>query len=148
MVERREGGESGVKWLQAYRGEAFWEAHHAKLWSRELFETALCRSHTLTPSRPGFNNPFPTLDELKEIVKDPIAYQYEHNDGLKSTMILMNGLVQGFQLCRLHRFRRRDSFNTDVSPDATRSDDVGELLLTIGQQYRANVFNRRGDLSG
>ena len=96
MVERREGGESGVKWLQAYRGDAFWEAHHAKLWSRELFEAALCRSHTLTPSRPGFNNPFPTLDELKEIVKDPIAYQYEHNDGLKSTMILMNGLVQDF----------------------------------------------------
>ena len=96
MVERRAGGESGVKWLQAYRGDAFWEAHHSKLWSRELFEAALCRSHTLTPSRPGFNNPFPTLDELKEIVKDPIAYQYEHNDGLKSTMILMNGLVQDF----------------------------------------------------
>ena len=96
MVERREGGESGVKWLQAYRGEAFWEAHHTERWSRELFEAALCRSHTLTPARPGFNNPFPNLDELKEIVKDPIAYQYEHNDGLKSTMILMNGLVQDF----------------------------------------------------
>ena len=80
MVERREGGESGVKWLQAYRGDAFWEAHHTERWSRELFETALCRSHTLTPSRSGFNNPFPNLDELKEIVKDPIAYQYEHND--------------------------------------------------------------------
>ena len=96
MVERREGGESGVKWLQAYRGDAFWEAHHTELWSRELFEATLCRSHTLTPSRQGFNNPFPNLDELKEIVKDPIAYQYEHNDGLKSTMILMNGLVQDF----------------------------------------------------
>ena len=96
MVERREGGESGVKWLQAYRGDAFWEAHHTERWSRELFEAALCRSHTLTPSRPGFNNNFPTLDELKEIVKDPIAYQYEHHDGLKSTMILMNGLVQDF----------------------------------------------------
>ena len=29
-------------------------------------------------------------------MKDPIAYQYEHRDGLKSTMILMNGLVQDF----------------------------------------------------
>ena len=82
--------------MQAYRGESFWNAYHERLWSRELFESALSRSHTLTPSRQGFNNPFPTLDEMKEIVKDPIAYQYEHNDGLKSTMILMNGLVQDF----------------------------------------------------
>ncbi len=96
MVERRKGGETGVKWLQAYRGETFWEAYHAQLWSRELFEAALCRSHTLTPSRAGFNDIFPTLDELKELVKDPIAYHYEHYDGLKSTMFLMNGLVQDF----------------------------------------------------
>ncbi len=96
MVERRKGGEKGVKWLQAYRGDKFWEAHHEELWSRELFEAALCRSHTLTPSRQGFNNIFPTLDEMKELVEDPIAYQYEHLDGLKATMILMNGLVQDF----------------------------------------------------
>ncbi len=96
MVERREGGEKGVKWLQAYRGDKFWEAHHEELWSRELFEASLCRSHTLTPSRQGFNNIFPTLDEMKQLVEDPIAYQYEHLDGLKATMILMNGLVQDF----------------------------------------------------
>ncbi len=96
MVERREGGEKGAKWLQAYRGDKFWEAHHEELWSRELFEAALCRSHTLTPSRQGFNNIFPTLDEMKQLVEDPIAYQYEHLDGLKATMILMNGLVQDF----------------------------------------------------
>ena len=96
MVERREGGEKGVKWLQAYRGDKFWEAHHEELWSHELFEAALCRSHTLTPSRQGFNNIFPTLDEMKQLVEDPIAYQYEHLDGLKATMILMNGLVQDF----------------------------------------------------
>ena len=96
MVERREGGEKGVKWLQAYRGEKFWEAYHEELWSRELFEAALCRSHTLTPSRQGFNNIFPTLDEMKQLVEDPIAYQYEYLDVLKATMILMNGLVQDF----------------------------------------------------
>lgn len=96
MVERREGGETGVRWLQAYRGDAFWQAHHQELWSRELFDAALCRSHTLTPARAGFNHFFPTLDEMKQLVKDPIAYQYEHRDGLKSTMILLNGLVQDF----------------------------------------------------
>ena len=96
MVERRRGGECGVRWLRAYRGEEFWAAHHREVWSRELFEACLCRSHTLAPARSGFNHLFPTTDELRRIVQDPIAYQYEHLDGLKSTMILMNGLVQDF----------------------------------------------------
>jgi hypothetical protein len=85
-----------VKWVQAYKNEQFWEAHHARVWSRELFEAALSRSHTLTPSRPGFNNIFPTLDEMKQMVKEPVAYVYEHVDGLRCSMILLNGLVQDF----------------------------------------------------
>jgi len=96
MIERRAGGEKGVRWVQAYKGDAFWEAHHAELWSHELFEACLCRSHTLKPGRAGFNDIFPTIDELKEICQEPYAYQYEHLDGLKSTMIMMNGLIQDF----------------------------------------------------
>lgn len=96
MVERRKGGESGVKWVQAYRGDAFWEALYEGVWSRDLFESALCRSHTLTPSRAGFNHVFPTVDEMKTLVEDPIAYVYEHTDGVKCAMLLMRGLVQDF----------------------------------------------------
>jgi hypothetical protein len=98
MVERRPGGEQGVKWVQAYKGEKFWEAYHDEVWSRELFEAALSRSHTLTPSRPGFNDIFPTRDEMKAMTKErePVAYVYEHGDGLKCSMILLNGLVQDF----------------------------------------------------
>jgi len=96
MVERRAGGETGVDWLQAYRGESFWQAYHDGIWSRRLFESALSRSHTLKPGRSGFNNIFPNWNELQEIVKDPIAYHYQHSDGLKSTMILMSGLIEDF----------------------------------------------------
>jgi hypothetical protein len=96
MVERRKGGESGVKWLQAYRGDAFWAAHRDGVWPKDLFEAALCRSHTLTPARPGFNDVFPTLDDMKRLVKNPVAYRYQHTDGLMCTMILMSGLVEDF----------------------------------------------------
>ena len=95
MVERRQGGETGVKWIQAYRGDAFWEALNQGVWSRELFDASLVRNHSLTPARPGFNSTFPTLDEMHALVSDPWAYQYEHTDGLRCTMIALNGLAGG-----------------------------------------------------
>ena len=96
MVERRRGGETGVKRLTSYRGEAFWKACREGVWPRDLMDAALCRSHTLTPARAGFNHVFPTLEEMQRLVKDPVAYRYEHVDGLQSTMLLMSGLVKDF----------------------------------------------------
>jgi hypothetical protein len=113
MVERRQGGETGVKWLQAYRGESFWKAHEDGLWSKDLFEAALCRSHTLKPAREGFNHVFPTVAEMRGMVKDPVAYVYEHQDGLKSTMLLMTGLVEDFNFAaRIDG--QRDVFSTQM----------------------------------
>ena len=33
---------------------------------------------------------------MKRLVAAPVAYRYHHADGLKSTMLLMNGLVSDF----------------------------------------------------
>lgn len=96
MLERRRGGEVGVKWLEAYRGDRFWDAMKKGVWSKRLLDAALCRSHTLTPARPGFNDIFPTVDDMRRLVKDPVAYQYRHADGPLATMILMSGLVRDF----------------------------------------------------
>jgi hypothetical protein len=38
----------------------------------------------------------PTNDDLRRLVRDPVAYRYEHNDGLKCTMLLLGGLVRDF----------------------------------------------------
>ena len=113
MVERRRGGESGVRWIDTYRGERFWTAHHDCVWSRELFEACLARSHTLTTARPGFNHVFPTLDEMKTLEEDPIAYRYEHHDGLISTMILLNGVVRDFNFAA-HLPGRREPLSTQM----------------------------------
>jgi hypothetical protein len=113
MVERRKGGETGVKALRAYRGDAFWKALADGAWSRELMEAALCRSHTLTPSRKGFNNDFPSPDDMRRIVRDPVAYVYEHNDGLKASILMMNGLVQDFNFAA-HIDGRREPFSTQM----------------------------------
>jgi hypothetical protein len=96
MVERRRGGETGVKWVQAYRGQNFWKAHEEGVWPKDLVAASLCRSHTLKPARAGFNDIMPTVDEMRTLVKDPVAYRYEHQDGLMSTMILLGGLIEDF----------------------------------------------------
>jgi hypothetical protein len=113
MVERRRGGESGVKWVQAYRGENVWKAHAEGVWPRDLVEAALSRSHTLKPAREGFNNPFPSLDDMKRLVKDPVAYRYQHADGLMSTMILFNGLIEDFNFAA-HLEGRAAPFSTQM----------------------------------
>ncbi|MCU1262204.1 MAG: hypothetical protein JWO80_5089 [Bryobacterales bacterium] len=96
MVERRNGGESGVEWLQAYRGDNFWKAHEQGVWSNALFKAALCRSETLKSAREDFTSVFPTVPQMKSLVRDPVAYQYMHKDGLRCTIMLLNGLVQDF----------------------------------------------------
>ena len=113
MVERRKGAETGVRWVEAWRGDRFWEGLEKGAWSRDLMNAALCRSHTLTPAREGFNDIFPTLDDMKRMVKDPVAYTYEHADGLRSAMLLMNGLVQDFNFAaRIDG--RREPFSTQM----------------------------------
>ena len=113
MVERRRGGETGVRWMQAYRGDRFWDALREGVWPRPLMEAALTRSHTLTPSRPGFNHIFPSTDDMRRLVRDPVAYRYEHADGLKCTMLLMNGLVRDFNFAAYVN-GARDPFSTQM----------------------------------
>jgi hypothetical protein len=100
MVERRRCGETGVAALQAFRGETVWKMLEAGSWKAggwdpELFESCLCRSQTLTQP-PTFSHRHPTVKQIREWVKDPVAYRFEYTDGLKATMLMMNGLVNDF----------------------------------------------------
>jgi hypothetical protein len=100
MAERRRGGETGVAHLQALRGDAVWKAMESGGWPQggwdpRLFEACLSRSQTLAQTPTGSHR-YPTLAQMKEWVKAPVAYRYEHKDGLKVTMLLMNGLVGDF----------------------------------------------------
>jgi hypothetical protein len=101
MVERRRGGETGVRAVQALRGAAVWEALRAGSWAAGgwdpgLLTACLGRSQTLRTARPE-RNPYPTRwDELPALVSEPVAYRLEYVDGLKASMLLFNGLVQDF----------------------------------------------------
>lgn len=101
MAERRRGGETGVAWVEAVRGDGVWRAADAGSWRAggwgpRLFDACLCRSQTLASPRPGFGHRKPSREDLPRLVADPVAYRFEYADGLKATMLLMNGLVGDF----------------------------------------------------
>jgi len=94
MVERRKGGESGVKAVQCLEGDAVWKAGDDGLWSWELLEAAVSR----TPSRNvgdvkencrHYRSPLPR----PELRTSPLAFVVEYRDGLRATVLVLNGHV-------------------------------------------------------
>ncbi len=100
MAERRRGGETGVAAVQALRGEPVWKALAAGNWAAggwdaRLFDACLCRSQTL--AQPAtYSHRYPTPAQMREWVRNPVAYRIEYRDGTKATMLLLNGLVTDF----------------------------------------------------
>lgn len=100
MAERRKGGETGVAAVQALRGGAVWKAMQANGWDKggwdpRLWEACLSRCQTLAQPE-TFSHRYPTPDQVRAWVKDPVAYRFEYTDGVKATMLLFNGLVGDF----------------------------------------------------
>jgi hypothetical protein len=96
MVERRGDGEVGVRRMQALRGQAVWDALRDGMWDDELMLAGIARSHTRKPVREEHADFVPHLDRLEDAATDPVAYVMEYHDGLKATMLLLNGFLQDF----------------------------------------------------
>lgn len=98
MIERRKGGETGVKSVQMIEGEAVWKAGQEKCWSTELLIAALSRSDSPQgwTLKDGRTQDLVGNGELPKLVKKPAAYFIEHNDGLRTTLLMLNGAVQDF----------------------------------------------------
>ena len=100
IVERRRGGETGMRSVEALRGERFWQALEAGSWEaggwdRQLLDAALCRSNRLNPTKATYSNVFPTTDDLRRIAPGSYAYRFEYADGLKATIVQLVGNVVG-----------------------------------------------------
>ncbi|MFM7865744.1 MAG: hypothetical protein ACKPHU_16130, partial [Planctomycetaceae bacterium] len=100
MAERRRGGETGVQWVQGLRGAAVWQAMDAGGWNSggwddQLLAACLSRSQTLQQSETNSHR-MPTPAQIRDWVKEPVSYRIQYRDGLRATMLLLNGLVGDF----------------------------------------------------
>lgn len=98
MVERRKGGETGVKAVQLIEGDAVWEAGEAGRWSKELLESALsrCDSPCGLTEEDGRTQDLLGSSELQKLVENPAAYLIERNDGLQTTLLMLNGGIRDY----------------------------------------------------
>ena len=98
MIERRKGGETGVAAVQLIDGDAVWKAGEEGRWSYQLLEAALSRSDTpcgLT-DEDGRTQDMISNGEIYRLVENPAAYFIEYNDGLRATLLMLNGAVRDY----------------------------------------------------
>ncbi len=96
MLERRRGGETGVSAVRLVDGADVWEETGA--FSYALLEAALSRSDTpcgLT-LEDGRTQNLLSGGELQRLVENPAAYSIHYRDGLKATLLMLNGAVRDY----------------------------------------------------
>jgi hypothetical protein len=84
MVERRKGGETGVKAVQCLQGPAMWEALDKGAFSKELLEAALA----LVPAHADGD-----YRELTAKSEDAGVLLLEYVDGLRAAVVIPNGWI-------------------------------------------------------
>lgn len=84
LAERRKGGESGVSRVRCVTGKDVWTGNH---FDRELLTTVL---KTLKDKK------IPAGKQVEDVVKEPALFAIEYRDGLKASVLMLDGAVQEF----------------------------------------------------
>jgi hypothetical protein len=81
LAEQRENGETGIKAVQTFTGDAVWRAFDEKQFDVELFDAAWKRLE----KPQGGGKP------LRQLVRDPKLFRIEYADGLRAHLLELNG---------------------------------------------------------
>ncbi len=87
LMERRKGGESGVKSVQSVTGDGIWQAEKDGRWSKSLFDALV----EFSPTPYNGKQPRP-----KEMAKDAVFYLIDYRDGTKATIAMGTGFSHEF----------------------------------------------------
>ena len=98
MLERRKGGETGVRAVRMVEGPEVWKLIEDGTISKELLISALSRSDTPQGQTivDGRTQDLVGKGQLPKLVEKPAAYLIEYRDGLKATLLMLNGAIKDF----------------------------------------------------
>jgi hypothetical protein len=90
MVERRRGGESGVRAVTCLEGAEVWKAASSGKWPRDLLDAAAACIPDHAAGAP------------EQVCKNPVAFLIENTDGFRSAALLLDGFIAQLAFaCRL-----------------------------------------------
>jgi hypothetical protein len=144
MVERRRGGETGIKSVQLIEGDSVWQAGEQGRYSKRLLEAALSRSDKIMGKTVEDARPQDLVGSgvLAKIVSQPAAYFIERRDGTRTTLLMLNGAVGDYTFaCRLKGTEEilSTQFFLTPTPNVTYSACLGakieEMFVTGKPPY-------------
>lgn len=121
FVERRKGGETGVRAVQQLQGAEVWKAADRGLFSKELMRAALARGERVKPGRP-------------EDEKNPVLCHIEYNDGFRANVLCLGGIVSEY-LVAFRRKGRQEIDSTLCYIPGENSNNFSPLVHAIAQMY-------------
>ncbi len=125
MVERRRGGETGVKRIEAITGDAIWEAGRTGRWSRALFGAALAAVPVYREGKPE------TL-----MNKNATFFLIEYRDGLRATAAMAKGLTASWAFAAQVRGKAEPVATWFVCPEKRPFVNFVFLLQAIENMFR------------
>ena len=127
VIERRRGGESGVRRVYYLEGEAVWRAGDRGLWSWPLLAAALSRSDSPQGDSvlDGRTQDLVGLGQVPKLARQPRALALEHEDGLRTTVLTLDGVVADFN------FAVRAVDGAVVSAQLFRAPPPGEQHFSL-----------------
>jgi hypothetical protein len=137
MLERRKGGESGVRHVTCLTGKDVWRAGDNGEWSWDLLDAALARSESVNLGDIRVNVGSMTVQGMPPV--PPTAFLIDYRDGTRGTILLLNGHVQDFTFAGRVRGEPHPlscMFHLPPPPGARYFDALAaniEKLFTTGQ---------------
>jgi hypothetical protein len=122
FVERRRGGEKGVRAVQLLQGDAVWKAAEEGIWSKSLMHAALKRGLRVDGGRP-------------EDVRNPVLALIEYRDGLRAGALMLGGLVNGY-LVAIQQKGKPEPDATECYVPTENSNNFSPLVHAIAHMFQ------------
>ncbi|MBI5800298.1 MAG: hypothetical protein HZA92_06160 [Verrucomicrobia bacterium] len=98
VLERRAGGERGVRQVKFLSGRELWRAGDRREWSWPLLSAALSRSDSPQGDAilDGRTQDLVGLGLVPKLATNPRGWLLEHTDGVRTTLLVLDGVVADF----------------------------------------------------